>query len=303
MRILITGASGFIGGALARRFAGRADVELTALARAELDLADREAIAARLARSRPEAVIHAAGRTSGDRDALFADNALATANLAEAIGAAAPEAGLILLGSAAQYGASEGHVPWRESDPCAPVEPYGRSKHAAETSALAAARRDGFRVTALRLFNVITPEPQGEQVFAAFLRRAASAAAAGPPPWRLRMGPLTAVRDFIDIEDALTAVERVIERGAWDQVINVCCGEGLTARALLDAVCAQTGGRVLVDEDPPTVPSMLPWSVGDPTRCEAVLGLRPTADLAGVARRAAAWLATAKEAADARSHA
>jgi nucleoside-diphosphate-sugar epimerase len=304
MRVLITGASGFIGGALTRRFAGRADVELTALGRAELDLADREAIAARLVRSRPEVVIHAAGRTLGHRDALFADNALATANLAEAIGAAAPEAGLILLGSAAQYGVSADQVPWRESDPCAPFEPYGLSKLAAETSAMAAARRDGFGATALRLFNVITPEPQGEQVFAAFLRRAASAAAAGPPPWRVRMGPLAALRDFIDIEDVLTAVERVIERGAWGEVINVCGGEGRTARALLAAVGAQTGGAILVEEDPPSAPPMLPWSVGDPTRCEALLGLRPAADFAAVARRAAAWLtATAEDAADARSHA
>jgi nucleoside-diphosphate-sugar epimerase len=304
MRVLITGAGGFIGGALARRFAGRADVELTALGRADVDLGDRAAIAAKLVQARPEVVVHAAGRTPGRPGALFADNALTSANLAEAIGFAAPRAGLIVLGSAAQYGVSEDHVPWRESDACAPFEPYGISKQAAETSALAAARRQGFRASALRSFNVVMPEPQGEQVFAAFLRRAAAAAAAGPPPWRVRMGPLPALRDFVDVEDALTAVERVIERGAWGEVINVCSGEGRTARALLGAVSAQTGGGVLVDEDPPGEPPMMPWSVGDPTRCEALLGLRPTADLAGVARRAAAWLAAmAKDAANARSRA
>ena len=303
MRILITGAGGFIGGALARRFASRADVELTALGRADLDLGDRDAIVAGLGRSRPDVVIHAAGRTHGDPDALFADNAQATANLAEAIGMAAPGAGLILLGSAAQYGVSKDQVPWRENDPCAPFEPYGLSKHAAETNALAATRQYEFRATALRLFNIVTPEPQGEQVFAAFLRRAASAAAAGPPPWRVRMGPLAAVRDFIDLEDVLSAVERVIERGTWGEVINVCSGEGRTARTLLSAVSAQTGGAVVVDEAAAVAPPLMPWSVGDPTRCQALLGLRPAIDIAGLARRAAAWLATAKEAVDARSHA
>ena len=64
--------------------------------------------------------------------------------------------------------------------------PTALSKHAAETAAFEAARRLGFGVTALRIFNVVAPEPHGEQVFATFLRRAAAAAAAGPPPWRVR---------------------------------------------------------------------------------------------------------------------
>ena len=85
----------------------------------------------------------------------MADNAVATANLAEAIGEAAPGAGLVLLGSAAQYGVPETLTPWKESDPCAPLDPYGLSKQAAETAAFAAARRLGFGVTALRIFNVV----------------------------------------------------------------------------------------------------------------------------------------------------
>jgi nucleoside-diphosphate-sugar epimerase len=223
----------------------------------------------------------------------LADNAIATANLAEAVGEAASGAGLILLGSAAQYGIPDQLVPWTEGDPCSPFEPYGLSKHAAETAAFAAARRLGYGATALRLFNIVAPQPQGEQVFAAFLRRAAEAAAAGPPPWRVRMGPLTALRDFVDIEDVLTAVERVIERGVWGEAINVCGGVGRTARALLGAAAAQTGGAVLIEEEPPGAAPELAWSVGDPAKCEALLGFRPTSDLAPVTRRAADWLVEA----------
>ena len=314
MRVVVTGAGGFLGGAIARRFAAREDVQLIALERRTptafagarlLDLGDRAAIAALLAEIRPDVVIHAAGRTPGRPDApLLADNAIATANLAEAIGQAAPGAGLILLGSAAQYGISDDLTPWRESDPCAPFEPYGASKHVAETCALAAGRRLGFRATALRLFNVVAPEPQGEQVFASFLRKAAAAAAAGPPPWRVKMGPLITQRDFVDVEDVLTAVERVIEREVWGEVINVCAGVGRTARSLLGAAAAQTGGAVVVDEEAPIEAPELAWSVGDPARCEALLGFRPSSDLAPVTRRAAAWLvAAAKDAADARSRA
>jgi len=309
IRVIVTGAGGFLGGCVARRFAARADVQLTALGRSApppfphagaLDLHDKPAIAAVLARVRPDVVIHAAGRTPGKSGALLADNAIATANLAEAIGEAACGAGLVLLGSAAQYGIPDALTPWKESDPCSPFEPYGLSKHAAETSAFAAGRRLGFGVTALRIFNVVAPEPQGEQVFAAFLRKAAAAAAAGPPPWRVGMGPLTALRDFVDIEDVLTAVERVIERGVWGEAINICGGVGRTARALLGAAAAQTGGAVIIEEEPATSAPELAWSVGDPAKCEALLGFRPTSDLAPVTRRAAAWLVEAARRANAR---
>jgi len=314
---MVTGAAGFLGACVARRFAGRDDVELTALGRSappdfphadQLDLSDRPAIARLLAKARPDVVVHAAGRTPGRPGALLADNAIATANLAGAIGEAASGAALVLLGSAAQYGVPDALTPWKETDPCSPFEPYGLSKHAAETSAFAAGRRLGFGVTALRIFNVVAPEPQGEQVFAAFLRRAAAAAAAGPPPWRVKMGPLTVLRDFVDVEDVLTAIERVIERGVWGEAINVCGGVGRTARALLGAAAAQTGGAVLVEEEPPTAAPELAWSVGDPSKCEALLGFRPSIDLAPVTRRAADWLvAAARRAtvgeADARSRA
>lgn len=300
MRVIVTGAEGFLGRALAGRFGARADVELFALGRAALDLRDPPAIAETLARIRPDVVIHAAGRTSGEPGPLFDDNAVATANLAEAIGQAHRDAGLMLLGSAAQYGVCAARTPWRETDPCRPFEPYGVAKHAAETRAFAAAQRWGFRLSALRLFNVIAAQPRGGQMFAAFLRRAA-AARAGPPPWRVRMGPLGAVRDFIDLDDVLLAAERVVERDAWGEPINVCSGGGRTARALLDAVAAEAGGALAIEEDPPAQPPDLPWSVGDPTRCEARLALRPASDLTPVIRRAAAWLtATTTETADAR---
>jgi NDP-hexose 4-ketoreductase len=318
IRVMVTGAGGFLGGALARRLSGRGDVELIALGRSAppdfagagaLDLHDRDAISRLLGEMRPDVVVNAAGRTIGAPDDLMADNALATANLAEAIGAAAPGAGLVLLGSAAQYGVPETLTPWKESDPCAPLDPYGRSKQAAETAAFAVARRLGFGVTALRIFNVVAPEPHGEQVFATFLRRAAAAAAAGSPPWRVGMGPLTALRDFVDIEDVLTAVERVIERGVWGETVNVCSGAGRTARSLLGAVAAQTGGAVVLEEATSTAAPQVAWSVGDPNRCEALLGFRPTTDLAPATRRAADWLMAAAttasfgEALDARSRA
>ncbi|HEY1751059.1 MAG TPA: NAD-dependent epimerase/dehydratase family protein [Caulobacteraceae bacterium] len=293
MRVLITGAGGFLGGALARRLAGRADTQVIASTRAAVDLTDAASIRRAVGEAAPDIVVHAAGRSYGAAQAVRDDNVTATANLVEALEATAPAARLILLGSAAQYGVSQTCQPWCESDPALPAGAYGAAKQAAEAQAFAS----GLRVTALRLFNVVSTSPQGEQVFDSFLRRAAAA-----PAGRVRMGPLGAVRDFVAADDVLAAIERVIDRAVWGETINVCTGVGRTVRSLLEATAAAIPGGVRIEED--DGPAGLPWSVGDPGRCEALLGLRPSSDMTSIVQGAAAWVvAQAKGGADARSRA
>ena len=288
MRILVTGAGGFLGGAILRRLTARGDMDVLAAARS--DLANEWAAAKALAAAKPDVIVHAAGRTYGPAEALQADNVAATEALARAVAAVSPECGLILLGSAAQYGRSLTWTPWRESDPGAPIDAYGASKLAAESVAFTATGR----TTALRIFNVIAPEPTGGQVFSSFLRQAAAAMAAAPPR-RVALGPVGAVRDFVDVADVLTAVERVIDRGVWGEPINVCSGVGRTVRALLEATAAQIDGDISIDEAA-SPPPALDWSVGDPARCQALLGFTPSSDLAALTGRAADWVRNAAKA-------
>jgi len=311
MRVLITGAGGFLGGALTRRLAGRSDVELVPWSRQPLaafprgrtiDLANSRAVAFAMRDDAPDVVVHAAGGATfaTRRGVLYADSRL-MANVAAAVGFYANHARLLLLGSAAQYGFSVSRTSWREIDPCEPIGSYAAAKDLTEHTALHEARRAGFGMTALRLFNVVAPEPHGQQAFDTFLRKAAAAVAA-PPPWRVRMGPLSGVRDFVAVEDVLEAVERVIDRDVWSETINVCTGVGRTVRQLLEATAAYLPGPLTIEED--DGPAGLDWSVGDPSRCEALLGLRPSADLEAIVRGGADWIvATAKGGADARSDA
>ena len=303
MRILITGAGGFLGGAIAARFATRAGDEVVRAVRRSaapddgliINLDDRRAIADVLGKVRPDVVIHAAGRSAGSAADLFADNARATANLAVALGQASPAAGLVLIGSAAQYGAGEPDHRWAEHDPGLPLDLYGLSKLTAETCAFAEASHARLRVASLRLFNVVDASARGEQMFAQFLRKACDAARAGPPPWRVPMGALDAVRDFVSLEDVLTAVERMVDRALWGEVINVCTGVGRPARELTQAVAAALGGRLDVAEAPSDGAVGVAWSVGDPSKGETRLGLRPSADLTQIIRAAAEAIAGESE--------
>ncbi|MEJ0064584.1 MAG: NAD(P)-dependent oxidoreductase [Caulobacteraceae bacterium] len=300
MRVLVTGAGGFLGGAIYRRLAARGDLEVIASARSPidlapdaipLDLASSYAVAKALELARPDVVVHAAGRAHGSRGELYFANTLPTVHLAAALGMAAPTGAIILLSSAARYGRSESRTPWRESNPDDPIGEYGFSKESAEAHAFAEARRSGLRVASLRIFNVVAPEPHGEQAFPAFLRKLA-AAMAGPPPWWVEMGDLSAIRDFVALDDVLRAVERVIDRGVWGEPINVCTGVGRPVRTLLEdvslAIAGAAPGAIEIAESGP--PPELDWSVGDPAKHQALLGFTPSSDLSALTAAAAAWV-------------
>jgi dTDP-4-dehydrorhamnose reductase len=128
MRILLTGAAGQVGHALARALAPAG--ELHAVDRSGLDLADPAAIERVFRRVKPALVVNAAAYTAVDR-------AESEPELARAINARAPEVlaresrrtGAVLVHYSTDY-VFDGskREPWREDDPVAPLNAYGHSK-------------------------------------------------------------------------------------------------------------------------------------------------------------------------------
>jgi len=126
--LLVTGANGQVGHALAAM--ASADLEIVALGRARLDVTDADAVRRLVEAHAPDAVVNAAAYTAVDRaegepDLAFAVNRDGPAHLA----GACAEAGIPLLHVSTDYvfdGAKEG--PYTEDDPVAPLGVYGRSK-------------------------------------------------------------------------------------------------------------------------------------------------------------------------------
>lgn len=135
MRVLITGADGQLGRAL--HATAPNGWNITAVRRAELDVTDRTAAAAAVARLRPELMINAAAYNLVDKAETesrraFAVNADGPANLA----AAARMHGARFFHVSTDY-VFDGRksTPYQPDDPAAPLNTYGRSKLEGETRA------------------------------------------------------------------------------------------------------------------------------------------------------------------------
>lgn len=138
-KLLITGATGTLGRALAHMCEERA-LPFCLTAREELDICDEASVADAMARHRPWAVINAAGfvrvaDAEAQRDACFAWNADGAERLARA--AAAAGVPLVTFSSDLVFDGQLGR-PCREDDPVSPVTAYGASKAEAERRVLAA---------------------------------------------------------------------------------------------------------------------------------------------------------------------
>jgi dTDP-4-dehydrorhamnose reductase len=142
MRLLVTGAAGMLGRDVVAA-AADAGHEVSALARADLDITDAAAVRSAVAAARPDAVINCAAWTDVDgaeaaEEEATAVNGTGAGNLAHACAAA--DALLVHVSSDYVFD-GRADAPYREDAPTAPQGAYGRSKLAGEQAVEAAGGR------------------------------------------------------------------------------------------------------------------------------------------------------------------
>ncbi len=280
-RILLTGANGFVGRHL--RVALAAAYPDAALLTDPVELRDTAAVAAWVARARPDMCVHLAAVATlaaarDDEDRAWDVNLHGTLRLARAIQRHAPDCALLYVSSADAYGgAAPGAGPIDEDAPLAPKNLYAATKAAADL-ALGAMAGQGLRVARARPFNHTGPGQSADLVVPAFARQVARIAAGLQPP-RLEVGNLDTFRDFLDVRDVCAAYVACVERrdalppGA---IVNIGSGEALRIGDILADLMALAGVTAEVrSEAARTRAQDVARAVANPARARALLGWVP----------------------------
>jgi GDP-4-dehydro-6-deoxy-D-mannose reductase len=227
VRVLVTGARGFVGGHLVPFLAARG-WETLATDREELDVADPGAVAGAIECAAPDAVVHLAalssvGAAQGDPERAFRVNYAGARNLLDALERHAPGARLLLVGSGEVYGPLEGRAAaFGEDAPLRPTTLYGRSKAAADLLGRDYAAR-GLAVVRARAFNHTWPGQSPDFVLASFARQLAEIEKGILEPV-LRVGNLESTRDFCDVRDVVAAYAALLDPGVAPGAYNVASG-------------------------------------------------------------------------------
>jgi GDP-4-dehydro-6-deoxy-D-mannose reductase len=301
LRLLLTGAGGFVGGHVVSYLCReQPQVEIygavlpqggitwgsgRGMRVVETDLNDPAQAQALVEAVRPERVLHLAGQASPrhsflDPGGTLRTNVLGIVHVLDAARDRGLRPDVLVVGSAEEYGRVRAEeLPLVETAPLRPASPYAVSKVAQGALALLYGRSAAMRVVLTRTFHHTGPG-RGEGFAESSFARQIAEIEAGLRPPQLQVGNLDAVRDFTDVRDVVRAYWGLLERGEPGAVYNVCSGRGRSIRELLELLLRASPARVEVQVDPARLrASEVPVQVGDPSRLRACTGWEPAIPL------------------------
>ncbi len=265
MRILITGAAGFVGKYCIKHFRDNLKWEVFATklphekiaencSVTDLDLLDKNSALKAIEWSKPDYILHLAAQSSvavsWKNPQITADiNIKGTLNLLDSIRELELKPRIILVGSSEEYGyLPKGVSKVDENTPLHPGNIYAVTKAAQGMIGSVYARAYNLDIMMTRAFNHIGPE-QTEIFVASDFCRQTALIEAGKQPSVINVGNLEACRDFTDVRDVVCAYGELLQKGKSGVTYNIGSGKAVSIRSLLDMILSMSQSKIEVKTD------------------------------------------------------
>jgi GDP-4-dehydro-6-deoxy-D-mannose reductase len=275
MRILITGATGFVGGHLAELLLAQGVGQLYCVGRSgrwppdlvhlrahvdlrACDLRNGAEVIAMLRDVAPDQIYHLAGYTSAGRsfrepEEAWNGNLTATRRLYESCLSLSARPRILFVGSGLVYETPpDSQHAHHELCPLMPVSPYAASKAAADLASYQFSRAAGLHIVRARPFNHVGPRQATEFAIAHFAQQIAAIEQGRQAPL-LQTGNLAPQRDFTDVRDVVRAHLLLMQRGQPGEVYNVATGSAIAMESVVNQLLAMARTAIEVSQQPDLV--------------------------------------------------
>ncbi|MBS5950343.1 MAG: GDP-mannose 4,6-dehydratase [Clostridium sp.] len=262
-KVLIIGINGFVGAHLSDEFKNNgykvygADLNISSSDDKseifKLDILDKNNILEVLDISRPDYIINLAAISSVKLSwkmpqKTFDINVNGTINILEAMKELNLKSRLLLIGSSEQYGDIDYTKPVSEEEELNALNPYGISKATQEKIAKLYSRVYGIDVMMVRAFNHIGPGQGKGFVVPDFISQIVDIEKGNLEP-EIKVGNLSAERDFTDVRDIVRAYRLILEKGNNGEVYNVGSGNAISIGAILEKIIDKSKVKVNIEMD------------------------------------------------------
>ena len=276
-KVLVTGATGFIGKYVVEEFCRRGNVVLGTTSHlskqtkntVHFPLEDKEKLNSIILEFQPNIVVHLAAITSvthNNANEIYSVNVLGTENLLQAIAKTCPQnTNVILTSSAGIYGDQSSEY-LSEDLSYNPRNHYSYSKVVMEL--MSRQFQDDMKLKIVRPFNIIGPG-QSEHFFVPkIVKHFANRAP------RIELGNLNSIRDYVNVKTCAEIIAAVAQPTCvLDGPLNICSGKGYTGHELLELLSELSNHKPKIEIDPQLVRKNEIWrAVGSTQRLNTIIG-------------------------------